>query len=182
MKDSRPMIVKLYNRRGHLGETGHAFVEMAIILPLMLIIVFAIIDFGMLVRARLVITSLSREGGSLASRDIDPNSATSASAADIVTMLQTGASPLDLANSGKIYITRIRAGTTQNNPKPYIDNSASANGGALVVLSSIGPQVQYLGLSNTLYNHLVFNNTNNTADISDVTVVEVIYKYTPISP
>ncbi len=127
------MIVKLYNRRGHLGETGVAAVEMAIILPLMLIIVFAIIDFGRLIQARLVITSLSREGGSLASRDIDPNSATSASAADIVTMLQTGASPLNLVNSGKIYITRIRAGTTKDNPNPYIDNSASANGGALSV-------------------------------------------------
>ena len=148
----------------------------------MLIIVFAILDFGRLIQARLVIASLSREGGSLASRDIDPDSATSASAADIVTMLQSGASPLNLANSGKIYITKIRAGTTKDNPNPYIDNSASANGGALSVQSSIGTTVQNLGLSSTLYNHLVFNNSHNTADISDVTVVEVFYNYTPISP
>ena len=168
------MITKLRNRRGHLGKRGVAAVEMALILPLMLIVIFAIIDFGRLVQARLVITTLAREGGSLACRDVQ-------SATNLVTMLQDGASPLNLATSGQIYITKIDAGNSSQNPYPTIDSS-SAHGGALSVQSSIGSNLQYLGLPSDLYQHLVFNNSNNTADISAVTVVEVFYQFTPISP
>ena len=135
MKNSRHMIVKLYNRRGYLGECGVSALEMALILPLILLIVFGIIDFGRLYSARVVLTNLAREGGSLASRDIDPNPPPPPP--NLITMLQDGASPLNLANSGQIYITKIRAGTSKNNPNPTID-SASAHGGALSVQSSIG--------------------------------------------
>jgi Flp pilus assembly protein TadG len=182
MKDSRHMIAKLYNRRGHLGERGVAAVEMAIILPLMLIIVFAIVDFGRLMQARLVITALAREGGSLSCRDIQ-------GATNLVTMLQDGASPLDLVYSGRIYIWKIRAGSTTTNPDPTVDttNSAFQNTGGLNVSSSITYDASTKKLDNGclspgMYAHLVFNNTNQTADISEVNVVEVFYKYTPISP
>jgi Flp pilus assembly protein TadG len=168
------MIVKLYNRRGYLGECGVSALEMALILPLILLIVFGIIDFGRLYSARVVLTNLAREGGSLASRDIQ-------SATNLITMLQDGASPLNLATSGQIYITKIDAGNSSQNPYPTIDSS-SAHGGALSVQSSIGSNLQYLGLPSDLYQHLVFNNSNNTADISAVTVVEVFYQFTPISP
>ncbi len=66
------MIMKLHNRRGHLGESGVAALELALILPLVLMMTFATVDLGMLIQARLVLTNVAREGGSLASRDI-PN-------------------------------------------------------------------------------------------------------------
>lgn len=177
MKVSRHIIAKFYNCRGHLGEKGVAAVELAIILPLMLIIVFAIIDFGRLFNARLEITNMAREGGSLACRDMK-------SAADIITMLQIGASDLDLANSGKIYVWKIDGGKLTNGTVtlPQIDTAASANAGLLSVASSIGSNVTNLGFSNTFYQHLVYNTTNKMSDVTSVTVVEVFYKYTPISP
>ncbi|HME46478.1 MAG TPA: TadE family protein, partial [Syntrophorhabdales bacterium] len=62
------------NRRRRLGQQGIAAVEMALILPLMIIMAFVIIDFGGLIEARLIVANLAREGGSLASRDVLPAS------------------------------------------------------------------------------------------------------------
>lgn len=44
------------------NERGAAAVEMAIILPLLMLILFGIIDFGMIMYSREVITNASREG------------------------------------------------------------------------------------------------------------------------
>ena len=181
MKDLRHIKAKLYNRRGHLGERGIAAVELAIVLPLMLIIVFAIVDFGRLFNARLSITNLAREGGSIASRTslISPDK----TAADIIAMLQQGTTS-DLggfATSGKIYVWRIKGGK-EAAPNPDIDTSVSASSpGGLSIPSSIS-NLGTLGLSPTFYQHLVYKTANKMSDISSVTVVEVFYKYTPISP
>ncbi len=165
------------NRCKYLGQRGIAAVELALILPLMITMTFVIIDFGGLIQARLVVTNLAREGGSLASRDIQ-------SAGGLITMLQAGASPLDLATNGRIYIWSINAGTSAQNPNPFIDPTVSANGGGLSVSSSIGNGQSNLGLTPQLYSYLEFDNSpgKKTADISNVTVVEVFYKYTPITP
>ena len=178
MKVSRGITAKLYNRRGHRGERGIAALELAIILPVMLIIVFAIVDFGRLFNARLEITNIAREGGSLACRDIK-------SAANIITYLQKGAS-LDLAKSGKIYVWKINGGQNATAPKPAIYTANSAKAGNLLVDSSVqnskGINASQFGFSNTFYPHLVFNTTNQMSDITEATVVEVFYRYTPISP
>lgn len=175
MKDSLHNLARGYHRGCRPAENGVAAVEFALLLPLMIITLLAIIDFGMLFDARFVITNLAREGGSLASRDLE-------SPATLITLLQTGASPLDLQTSGKIYIWKIRAGTTTTSPNPAIDATASAQKGNLTVSSTISASSPKLGLSTTLYNHLVFNTTHKVADIGDVSVVEVFYKYTPITP
>jgi Flp pilus assembly protein TadG len=171
MNDSRDIVVKLPPRRVGLDERGVAAVELALILPLILMMLFAIIDFGRYIQARLVLTNLAREGGSIASRDIPE---------DLITMLQEGAKPLEIATSGKIYVWKIKAGTSKA-PSPAVDVQNSKNAGALSVPSSVGSG-QNLGLSTNLYNHLVFDSSKNTSDISEVTLVEVFYKYTPITP
>jgi hypothetical protein len=174
MQNSIHPPIKKYKRRGPLGESGSALLESAILLPLMLIIIFAIVDFGRLFNARFVITSLAREGGSLASRDIQ-------SPADLINMLQIGASPLDLKTSGKIFISKISAGPTEANPSPTITSSTS-QGALSAANSTISAGSSTLGLSSAMYEHLVFDTSHSGADISGVTVVEVFYKYTPITP
>jgi hypothetical protein len=173
MNNFRHLPLRAHPRPGHSGERGVAAVEMAIILPVMLVTLFALIDFGLLFNARFVITNLAREGASLGSRDIQ-------SAANLIGLLQAGAGPLDLEQSGRIYIRRIRAGATRQNPYPAIDYGLSAQGGALSVPSSTGSSA--FGLSSALYSRLVFEASQNTSDIGEVTVVEVFYKYTPITP
>ncbi len=146
--------------------------ELALILPVLMILTFGVIDFGRLIHARLIITNVSREGGSLASRDILAGN-------DLLPMLQSSGSPLDLKGSGKIYISQIREGTKAA-PNPVIDSQVS--GGSLAIGSSIGTGQPNLGLSGAIYNHLVFKPANQAADISGVTVVEVYYKYLPVTP
>ena len=165
-------------RKLNMGKKGIAALELALILPILLVLVFGIIDFGRLIRARLIVTNVSREGGSLASRSISSGN-------DLLNMLRSSGTPLDFNGSGRIYVSRIRAGTS-NNPKPYIDTSNQLpwSAGSLGVTSVIhdGGASYYLGLSPALYNHLVFNPVNQTSDIAEVWVVEVYYKYKPITP
>jgi len=158
-----------------LRQKGIATVEMALIFPLIAMMAFGIIDFGRLIQARLIVTNLAREGGSLASRDVQ-------STPSLVTMLQQGGTPLNMVAGGKIYIWKIRAGTSAANPEPFIDMTSSASGGALGVGSSIGSGQTNLGLTPALFHHLEFDRAHQSSDIGDVTVVEVYYNYIPITP
>jgi len=177
MEALKPLATTQETGRRSRCRQGFAAVELALILPILIIMAFVIIDFGRLIQARLVVTNIAREGGSLASRDIQ-------SAGNLITMLQAGASPLNLAADGRIYIWKIRAGTSKKDPDPYVDVSVSANAGALSVASSIGTGRSNLGLSPQLYNHLEYDDSpgKKTSDISEVTVVEVFYRVTPITP
>jgi Flp pilus assembly protein TadG len=154
-------------------EKGIAALELALILPILCVMAFGIIDFGRLIQARLVVANVSREGGSLASREIIVGNA-------LLAALQASTSPLSLQVDGRIYVTRIRAGASRNSPNPVIESQV--NSGGLSVSSGIRNNLQYLGVSQALYDHLRFNTTNQTSDISDLTVVEVFYKYRPITP
>lgn len=161
---------------GGRAERGATLVELAFILPILVILVFGIVDFGRLIHARLVVANVSREGGSLASRDIPID-------AGIVNMLLSSATPLDLQHKdGRIYVTKIKAGEKKSDPEPYIFSRAT--GGDLGVASIISGNIgdTPTGLTPMLYGHLRFKEENNAADILDVTVVEVFYEYRLITP
>lgn len=160
--------------RNHRGTAGTAMVEFCLVLPILLVMVFAIVDLGNLVTARFIVTSISREGGDLAFRSID------SSTTDLITMLQNSSTPINLINSGKICITNITAGSSATNPQPVI--GAQVCSGNLTVASSISANAPYLGLTPAIYNHLVCCNISGFADIIGVTVVETFYNYTPITP
>ena len=158
------------------GERGASLLELALLLPILVVLAFGVIDLGRLIHARLVVTNVSREGGSLASRDIQTGN-------NLITMLQSSATPFNLQTQGRIYVTRIKAGGTQADPLPYIDSRIQ--GGAYGVSSSIGGNVGQAptGLSTTMYNHLRFEPApQNAPDIAEITVVEVFYHYRPITP
>lgn len=159
------------------GQQGIAAVELAVILPILLVIAFAVIDFGRLIQARIIVANVSREGGSLASRDLK-------SGADLCTLLQTSARPLEMQNLGKIFINRVRAGASQDSPEPYIDVSFRGESGNLTVANAIRTGAPNLGLSRALYVHLIFDPdpAKQTSDLAYLTIVEVYYKYRPITP
>lgn len=157
---------------------GASILELTFLLPILVVLVFGVIDLGRLIHARLVVTNVSREGGSLASRDRGgPN---------LIGMLQSSATPFDLVNQGKIYITEIGAEDPTAAPPivdPYI--ISRSHNGSLSVSSSISGAVQgklQSGLSQTMVDHLSVITPATTANISGVTVVEVFYHYRPITP
>jgi len=155
------------------GQRGSSAVEFALILPVIIVIALGIIEFGNFFTARFIIINAAREGASLASRDAKE-------AAELITLMQNAATPLNLQSKGRIYIRRIRAGQTASRPNPRLDTSSSAQAGALNVPSSVaGAQ---FGLTDAVYDRLVFDNAQMTSDISEVTVVEVFYHYFPITP
>ena len=48
--------------RSRVGDRGAAAVEFALVLPLLLILIFAIIDFGRMLNAKITLTEAAREG------------------------------------------------------------------------------------------------------------------------
>jgi hypothetical protein len=161
---------------GHVdagGERGAALTELALALPLLLLMAMGIIDLGTLIHNRLIITNVSREGGSIASRMSEVDAST-------VRLLQESARPLALNGAlGKVVVSRIKAGTDAAHSAPTVATQVS--GGALAVPSGIGAGRANLGLPRTLYDHLVYDEGQDAPDIADVTVVEVFYKYRPLT-
>jgi hypothetical protein len=155
---------------------GTSLLELALLLPMLVILAFGVIDFGRLIHARLVVTNVSREGGSMASRDMlsDPN---------LINMLMTSANPLDLQNNGRVYVYKIKAGTSSAKPKPWIYHKRVAGSYTAASSSITGEEGDIpTGLPTSLYNHLVYDDTQKTSDLSEISVVEVFYFYKPITP
>jgi hypothetical protein len=153
---------------------GAALVEFALVLPILLFLIMALIDFGHLIETRLILTNVSREGGSIGSRQtpLDPA---------LTDMLLASGKPVNLAGAdGKVVISRIVAGADAGSPDPTI--LAQYERGGLAVPSGINSGLVRLGLSPTLHDHLMFKAANGTADISEITVVETFFKYRPITP
>lgn len=155
-------------------QGGVAIMEFALILPVLIILVLLTVDFGRLVQSRLILSNVSREGGSLASRQTAVDTT-------LATLLTVSARPLDLSGrDGRVIITRLTAGQNAAHPRPTIRVPVAS--GALAVSSQIDSTRRHYGLTQRMYNHLVYNATNGMADVSELTIVEVYYRYRPITP
>ncbi len=58
-------MLKLIRRRREKGEKGQALVEFALLVPIFLILLFAIVDFGMGFYSWITVTNSAREGARL---------------------------------------------------------------------------------------------------------------------
>jgi hypothetical protein len=170
--------LKLWTHSKRRTEHGASLLELVLLLPLLIVLAFGVIDLGRLIHARLVVTNVSREGASLASRERDPS--------NLITMLQSSAKPFDLSNQGLIIVTKVGgADTTDPNDShlvPYIISQAGV--GALSIISS-SISISGNNLNTALpriIKYLVLDQNTGLSDISGVTVVEVFYHYRPITP
>lgn len=59
------MLLKRFRRRRGEGEKGQSLAEFALVLPIFLILIFAIVDFGMGFHAWITVTNSAREGARL---------------------------------------------------------------------------------------------------------------------
>jgi hypothetical protein len=158
---------------GGRSQRGSALVEFALVLPILVFLVVGVLDVGHLTQQRMILTNVSREGGSLGSRE-DPFDA------NLLNVLVASGSPLRLDGvDGRVIVTKLKAGTSAAEPDPVISEQLST--GQLGVDSSISDRFYACGLTTNLYRHLVFNPANQSADISQVTVVEVFYRYRPFT-
>lgn len=78
---------------------GLAVVEFALMLPVMLVLLFMVIEFGRAILARQVLTNLSREGANLTARGTP--------LADAREALNISAAPLDIGADGYVILTQV---------------------------------------------------------------------------
>jgi hypothetical protein len=79
---------------------GTSMIELALLLPVLLMLVFGVIDFGRALLFNNILVGMSREGANSAARS-------SATPAAIITALGTTGLPLQMNPNGMIYITTL---------------------------------------------------------------------------
>lgn len=70
-------------KAGRMNDRGAAAVEMALVLPMLLLLVFGIIDFGRMLNAQITLTEAAREGARASVLGGDPNAAAKAAATNL---------------------------------------------------------------------------------------------------
>jgi len=92
----------LHKRRPR--ERGIAAVELALLMPMLVILALCAIDGARALQANIIMTNISREGANLASRggtDLEDGSQ------DIIYAVMSSAPPLNVNQQGMMYITRV---------------------------------------------------------------------------
>ncbi|MYM68783.1 pilus assembly protein [Pseudoduganella sp. FT55W] len=103
--------------RSGVRQRGIAAVEFALLLPILVVLFFALIDVARALQANMIIINLSREGANLASRG---KLQLSENAQTIIGQVAASAPPLDLNKLGMIYVTRIMGSTTNGVTKSIV--------------------------------------------------------------
>lgn len=102
-------------RRQHQG--GVAAVEFALLLPILLILLFGMIDACRALQANIIMVNISREGANLVARG---STQIETGSQDIIYALMASAPPLNVNQQGQIYITRVMGVVTNSVSKSVV--------------------------------------------------------------
>jgi len=146
-------------------ERGAAFIELAVCLPVMFVLVFGLIDFSQIIFDNQVISGISRQGSDLASRGSGMSLST------IVSALVTQGSSLNMGTRGRIIVTEVNGTSTKPN---IVQQQISSTG--IAATSVIDSWIRNPA-KNIPLNAKTVLNAGQT-----LFVTEVFYSYVPITP
>ncbi len=146
---------------------GVAFVELALLLPFLVLMVLGVFDYARAIHAKNIVTNMSREGANLASRSgID-----STKAQEYMNALAYTAQPIDMHANGEIIISVVKGEGHTGSVVASIDRQYRWLGGGITPASRIGTQ-------NSMAVGLGPISQTNGLDLGEtVYVVEVFYRY-----
>jgi hypothetical protein len=98
------------------GRSGQALVEFTFVAATLLLLFFGMIDFCRAISVRQVITSLTREGSNLASRNT--------SLSNSIAAVLAASDPLNMTNNGRIFISVV----TNNAGTPWVADQMTFGG------------------------------------------------------
>ncbi|OBT13868.1 hypothetical protein A9264_01635 [Vibrio sp. UCD-FRSSP16_10] len=155
---------------------GLAAVEMTLILPVLLLILMAIWEFTQILQAHIVLLNLSREGANLISRS------SSYGEQDVMDILSHSSNPLDLTQSGTMYINVI----SKDGDTTYISSQTKWLNATTQLSSEVWDGCTQWDDDNqctypSSIADLKLNSTDFPLQLEDgesVYVVEVLYEYT----
>ena len=150
-------------RRGWLGrlldqDRGQELAEAAIILPILLIMLFAVIEFGNAYSVVHTMAGLSREGANIAARGTSLDTT--------LQVVITNGSDIQLSSQGGSIVTRVQV----QSGTPMVTNQVASPGYAGVSrIGTVGNPAQNVG---------AWGLQNG----QDVYAVEVFYRYNQLTP
>jgi len=162
------------------SEKGTVTIEFSMLVIMMVVMLFGIVEFGAVLQAQAVVTNVTREGASIASRDIKTDS-------DLVDYLTSSSAPLDFdtyPERFKIYIAKVDASDSEGyEPTCTVQEAGSLTGVAVLPLEMKSPaESSTCDLTETLYDYLRFDPVIGTSPISQFTVVKVFYQHQTVTP
>ena len=171
------------------SQKGMATVEFTGVALVLMVVAFGIVEFGSLIQAQAVVTNVTREGGSLASRDLKNGS-------DLFDLLEASTWPLNFScppEAGascnpavqeqrfRMYIAKVDAGdSTSPNPTCTVETSGELDG--IGITSPAQDPDGRCDLTQDLWDLLTYNSTYSTSPLTQLTVVKVYYRHDPLTP
>jgi Flp pilus assembly protein TadG len=144
-------------------EQGGAIIELALCLPILLTLLFGLIDFSQIILDDQMMTGISRQGSDLASRGT--------TLTDTVSALVTQGASLKIGTQGRIIVTEVANNTSH---KPIIVDQVQSSTG-IAAVSAVGS-----GTGNAASVPSSATTVLNAGQTLYVT--EVFYSYKPMTP
>jgi hypothetical protein len=156
--------MKMFRR----NNSGQALVELALIMPMLMIFVFGIVDYTRALYDQEVITNLAGEGSSMASRGARLSDTAAAVWSD---------ADIDMASSGCVVITSVSSPSSGSYKVGDQAYSTVCNSGT----SKIGCAPPASGCGNATIPPLVQTVLQSSSN-PKVFITEVYFKFSPVTP